>query len=72
MTLRGSSGWYERTAEPMLPYVGHLSPGVVWLKDGSRMAMGRVRGVPHELASAAERNSARWADSGYQRLLVEN
>ena len=72
MTLHGSSGWYERTAEPVLPYVGHDSPGVVSLKDGSRMAMGRVRGVPHELASAAERNAAARFRNGLWRNLADD
>ena len=55
--MRGNSGWAERSAEAYLPYLGHVAPGAVLLNDSSLLAMGRLRGVPHELASAAERNA---------------
>jgi hypothetical protein len=56
--MRGHSGWWERDALPYAPYIGHVSPAVILLDDGSLLAMGRLRGVPHELAAAAERNAA--------------
>ena len=49
-----------RKATPFLPYRGHIAPGVVLLRDGSLMAMGTVKGLPHELAADAEREAASW------------
>jgi type IV secretion system protein VirB4 len=49
----------ERTARHYLPYVGHYPTAeLVLLEDGSLLAMGRLAGVPHELASLSERNAA--------------
>lgn len=45
-----------RSAEKYIPYDGHISHGVVRTKDGSKLAMGQLHGVPHELASKEERN----------------
>jgi type IV secretion system protein VirB4 len=57
--MRGNSGLFERAAVSYLPYLGHYpNPNIVLLEDGSLLAMGRLRGVPHELASATERNAA--------------
>lgn len=44
--LRGNSGWTERSAEPHLPYVGHVAPGAVLLYVGSLLAMGAVARSP--------------------------
>jgi type IV secretion system protein VirB4 len=56
--MRGNPGWFERSTEPVLPYVGHLRPCIVLLSDGSLLAIGVARGLPHELAAMSERNSA--------------
>ncbi len=47
-----------RGAEGQLPYIGHIAPDVVVLKNGAVMAVGVLPGRPHELASAGERNGA--------------
>ncbi len=70
--LRGNSGWAERSAEPYLPYLGHVAPGAVLLNDGSLLAMGRLRGMPHELASAAERNAAARFLNGLWRNIADD
>ena len=56
--MRGHNGWAERSASQYLPYVGHVSPGIVLLDDGSLLAMAHLHGLPHELAAASERNAA--------------
>jgi type IV secretion system protein VirB4 len=56
--MRGYNGWAERSASQYLPYVGHVSPGIVLLEDGSLLAMAHLHGLPHELAAASERNAA--------------
>jgi type IV secretion system protein VirB4 len=49
----------ERTSAHYLPYLGHSpNPRTVLMEDGSFLSMARIRGVPHELASASERNAA--------------
>ncbi len=49
----------DRSAAHYLPYLGHYpNPRSVLMEDGSLLSMARIRGVPHELASASERNSA--------------
>jgi type IV secretion system protein VirB4 len=45
-----------RGAAGQLPYIGHIAPDVVLLKNDGVMAMGVMPGRPHELASFAERN----------------
>jgi type IV secretion system protein VirB4 len=70
--LRGSSGWAERSAEAYLPYLGHVTPGALLLNDSSLLAMGRLRGVPHELASAAERNAAARFLNGLWRNIADD
>ena len=70
--LRGSSGWAERSAEAYLPYLGHVAPGAVLLNDSSLLAMGRLRGVPHELASAAERNAGARFLNGLWRNIADD
>lgn len=47
----------EASAETYLPYVGHIAPDVVLLKDGSVMAMGHLQGVPFELEEPVMRNA---------------
>jgi type IV secretion system protein VirB4 len=56
--MRGDPGRIERSAEPYLPYLGHVRPDVVLLEDGSLLAMGALHGLPHELAAEDERNAA--------------
>lgn len=56
--MRGHNGWTERPASQYLPYVGHVSPGIVLLEDGSLLGMAHLHGLPHELAAASERNAA--------------
>jgi type IV secretory pathway VirB4 component len=59
LVMRGNSGLFERAAVSYLPFLGHYpNPDIVLLENGSLLAMGRLRGVPHELASATERNAA--------------
>jgi type IV secretion system protein VirB4 len=50
---------WERSAEAYLPYLGHWpTANTMLLETGALLAMGRVRGVPHELATPSERNAA--------------
>jgi type IV secretion system protein VirB4 len=56
--MRGNAGRTERSAEPYLPYLGHVRPDVVLLFDGSVLVIGALHGLPHELAAEAERNAA--------------
>ena len=37
--------WFERTAEPYLPYISHLRPEIVLLADGSLLAVLRLHGL---------------------------
>lgn len=46
-----------RAADQYLPYDGHTKANVVRLQDRSLLAMGRMHGSPHELASKANRNA---------------
>lgn len=69
--MRGHSGWWERDAEPYAPYIGHVSPAVILLDDGSLLAMGRLRGVPHELAAASERNATARLLNGLWRNIAD-
>jgi type IV secretion system protein VirB4 len=55
--MRGDPGRTERSAEPYLPYLGHVRPDVVLLEDSSLLAMGALHGLPHELAAEDERNA---------------
>jgi type IV secretion system protein VirB4 len=48
---------FERSAGRHIPYIGHISPGVVLLNDRSVMAMVALEGSPYELESIAERNA---------------
>ena len=56
--MHGHNSWAERSASQYLPYVGHVSPGIVLLEDGSLLAVAHLHGLPHELAAASERNAA--------------
>ena len=47
---------WARSAEQYVPYDGHISSGVVRTKDRSLLAMMRLHGAAHELASKDERN----------------
>jgi type IV secretion system protein VirB4 len=69
--MRGHSGWWERDAEPYAPYIGHVSPDVILLDDGSLLTMGHLRGVPHELAAASERNAAARLLNGLWRNIAD-
>ncbi len=46
----------RKSSEPYLPYWSHVSNGVVLLEDGSRLAMAKLHGLPHELCPAEHRN----------------
>ncbi len=70
--MRGSPGWFERSADPYLPYVGHLRPGIVLLQDGSLLAMAELRGLPHELAAMSERNAAARVLNGVWRNIASD
>src|SRR5215831_2726751 len=48
---------WRMPAGPKAPYWSHASSGVILLDDGSRMAMAKVSGLPHELCTALERNT---------------
>ncbi len=69
---RAGAGWYQRSAKPYLPYVGHITRGVVRLDDGSLLAMWRLRGVPHELAAPSERNAAARALNAIWRGIADD
>ena len=58
MPAPGPSGWDERSAFRYLPFVGHSSPGVVNMLDGSSLAMGRMQGISYELMSDDEKKAA--------------
>jgi len=58
LSERISSARLLRPADPYLPYWDHPYEGAMLLEDGSLMAMARLRGQPHELCVASERNAA--------------
>jgi type IV secretion system protein VirB4 len=73
--MLGDSGRSERSAlaNKYLPYIGHISEGVVLLETGGVMAMARVDGSPFELAAAADRNSRlRLLNTVYRNLADNN
>ena len=70
--MRGSCGWFERSAEPYLPYIGHIQPGIVLLQDGSLLIVAAVRGTPFELAAMSERNSAARVLNGVWRNVASD
>lgn len=47
----------EEDPERLIPYAGHVEPGIVKMMDGSDLAMLHLHGMPFELASAAVRNA---------------
>ena len=49
--------WFERTAEPYLPYIAHLQPEIVLLADGSLLAVLQLHGLAHELCIESERRA---------------
>ena len=53
------NGAWERSAEPFLPYVGHIGPGTVLLEGGGVMSMITLPGFPFELEDTAVRNTRR-------------
>src|SRR5215472_12859064 len=63
----------ERSAAPFLPYLGHYpNANTVLLQDGSLLAIGRLAGVPHELAAASERNAAARALNSLWRQIADD
>jgi len=66
-------GLFERTTDVYLPYVGHISPDLVLLKDGSVFLMAELHGTPHELSAADERNAAARTIAGlWRNISAEN
>lgn len=55
--MDGDSGRFEQEAGEFLPYLGHIKPNVVALKDGSLLAMVAVQSLPFELEECGIRNS---------------
>jgi len=53
------NGAWERSAEPFLPYVGHIGPGTALLEGGGVMAMIESPGFPFELQDTSVRNTRR-------------
>lgn len=53
----GYGGGGEMSPDWLLPYVDHVADGVVLLRDGSLIAMARLRGVPPLLVGDPERNA---------------
>ncbi len=53
------NGAWERSAEPFLPYVGHIGPGTVLLEGGGVMSMIELPGFPFELEDVSVRNARR-------------
>lgn len=49
--------WFERTAEPYLPYLSHLQPEIVLLADGSLLTVLQLHGLAHELNIESERRA---------------
>ena len=47
----------EREPDTYVPYIGHASPGVLLLDDGSLLAMIRLDGAPFETADPREVNA---------------
>jgi type IV secretion system protein VirB4 len=73
--MLGDSGRSERSAlaNKYLPYIGHISEGVVLLETGGVMAMARIDGTPFELAAASDRNSRlRLLNTVYRNLADNN
>lgn len=70
--MRGNTGWSERDAAPYLPYLGHVSPDVMLLDDGSLLAMGELDGVPCELADDAERNAVTRMLNGLWKTIADD
>jgi type IV secretion system protein VirB4 len=63
----------ERDTDPLLPYVGHIAPDKVLLKDGSVFVMAALHGKPHELSAADERNAAVRTIAGlWKNIAAEN
>jgi type IV secretion system protein VirB4 len=57
--MSGLAELLDRGAAHYLPYLGEYpNPRTVLMEDGSFLSMARIRGVPHELASASERNAS--------------
>ena len=69
---RFDNGAWERSAEPFLPYVGHVSPGTMLLEDGSVMAMIRVSGFPFELEDTGIRNARRRQLNTLMRAIADD
>lgn len=61
----------EREPEEYLPYLGHVSNGIVLLDNGSLLAMLRLDGVAWELADADEINSRHEMLSGLLRNIAD-
>lgn len=61
----------QRSAERYVPYYDHLTPEILWLKDGGAMAMLRLPGVPFALASNAARNGAAARHFALLQLLAD-
>ena len=53
----GYGGGGEMSPDWLLPYIDHVADGVVLLRDGSLIAMARLRGVPPLLVGDPERNA---------------
>jgi type IV secretion system protein VirB4 len=69
--MLGDAGLTERSAARYLPYIGHERPDVVLLNDGSRLAMGRVFGLAHELSAVGERNAAARVRNSLLRTMAD-
>jgi type IV secretion system protein VirB4 len=61
----------EHSGEKYLPYGQHTRRNILPLSDGSRLAMARLHGMPHELSSARERNGAARMLNGLYRGLED-
>lgn len=54
--IRGIPSDRRHSSSPYLPYWSQPTDGVMLLEDGSRLAMAKLHGKPHELCDADERN----------------
>ncbi len=63
----------RKSTAGLLPYWSHPTNGVVLLEDGSRLAMARLHGMPHELCPVEQRNiSARLLNRIYRDIGDDN
>ena len=64
--------WFERTAEPYLPYLSHLQPEIVPLADGCWWRRLQLHGLAHELGIQSERRANADISTAWQAIGDDN